>query len=373
MKKRKWVRRLLKTICIIILIILAIFIFIKLWPSFGKKPSAEDRKEYSKRAENFDGNIFSNEHEFHVMISPEDGVVDGVISNKKTTPEEEIPTKTPDINLKADIDEVTVTWFGHSTLLLQMHGMNILIDPIFSEYSSPVSFIGNKRFSEPPIDIADLPEIDIVIISHDHFDHLDYSSIKELDGKVKQYIVPLGVENDLEHWNVSESKISNMAWWEEIEVNGLTIGCTPARHYSGRSIDDRYATLWASWVFKDENHLIYECGDSGYDTHYQEIHDKYGDFDFALMDCAQYSIRWPDVHQTPEEAFLGIQELGAKTAMPIHWGAFRLSSHPWDDSATRLVKAAENSDVVIATPMLGETMNLDDVHECQIRWYEDIR
>ena len=218
------------------MIILAIFIFIKLWPSFGKKPSAEDRKEYSKRAENFDGNIFSNEHEFHVMISPEDGVVDGVISDKKTTPEEEIPTKTPDINLKADIDEVTVTWFGHSTLLLQMHGMNSLIDPIFSEYSSPVSFIGNKRFSEPPIDIADLPEIDIVIILHDHFEHLDYSSIKELDGKVKQYIVPLGVENDLEHWNVSESKISNMAWWEEIEVNGFTIGCTPARHYSGRSI-----------------------------------------------------------------------------------------------------------------------------------------
>ena len=142
--------------------------------------------------------------------------------------------------------------------------MNILIDPIFSQRSSPISFMGPKRFSEPPLTIEELSEIDIVIISHDHYDHLDMKSIKELDSKVDKYIVPLGVNKHLERWNIDESKIKDMAWWEEIEINGLTIDCNPARHFSNRRGFNIDSTLYASWVLKDENYQIYESGDGGF-------------------------------------------------------------------------------------------------------------
>ena len=372
-KAKRWKKVLLTIVIILAAAAVGIFLFLKLWPPFGAVPSAEDKQNYAERAENYDGNTFSNEHDFSVMEAIPKGAEDHILSEKGKTPEDTIPTETPELEENRAIDEVAVTWFGHSSLLLQMHGKNILIDPVFSEISSPVSFIGNKRFSEIPMKVEDLPEIDIVILSHDHYDHLDYSTIRALDEKVNQYIVPLGVENPLERWGVDGGKITNMAWWEETEIDGLTIGCTPARHYSGRSQNDRFTSLWASWVIRDEYHSVYESGDSGFDTHYEKIHDKYGDFDLVLLDCAQYSLRWPSVHQNPEEAFAAAEILGAKCAMPIHWGAFRLSSHPWDDPAVRFVKAAENSDILVSTPLIGQTMKLSEAADYQTRWYEVVR
>lgn len=228
-----------------------------------------------------------------------------------------------------------------------MHGMNILIDPVFSERSSPVSFAGNKRFSHPPVRVEDLPSVDLLILSHDHYDHL-------------------------ERWGVEEKKIRNMAWWEETTVNGLTVGCTPARHYSGRSLDDQFATLWASWVFQDEYHKVFESGDSGYGSQYEKIHEKYGDFDFVMTDCAQYDVNWPEVHMFPEEAVQAVQALGAKAAMPIHWGAFTLANHPWDDSVERFVAAGEQAGLQIVTPQIGETMNLNSMESSMKRWWKDI-
>lgn len=352
-------------------VLLAAFLFLRLWEPFGGRASEEDQRDYADRAANYRDGKFYNEEEFQIIR--EGGRSDeAVASEKGTEPEGEIPVGMPDFNRDLSEDEVQVTWFGHSSLLLQMHGMNVLIDPIFSERSSPVSFAGNKRFSHAPVTVEELPHIDAVVISHDHYDHLDYNAIKALDEKTDCYIVPLGVENHLERWNVEESKIHNMAWWEEIAVGGLTVRCTPARHYSGRSLDDQFATLWASWVFEDEYYRIFESGDSGYGKQYQQIHDRYGDFDFVLIDCSQYDVTWPDVHMFPEEAVRAVQELGAKTAMPIHWGAFALANHAWDDPAERFVTAGESSGLQIVTPMIGGTVHLKEAEKYMERWWRDI-
>lgn len=243
-----------------------------------------------------------------------------------------------------------------------MHGMNILIDPVFSERTSPVSFIGPKRFSKLPVEIDDLPELDVVVISHDHYDHLDMDSIKALDKKAKSFAVPLGVENHLKRWGVSSDKITELAWWEETEINGLTIACTPSRHFSGRRIIDADETLWASWVFKDDHYKIFESGDSGYGGHFEEIHNRYGDFDLVMIDCAQYNPQWHYVHMYPEEA-----------AMPIHWGAYVLSSHPWDAPPERFTAAAEELGMTVVTPHLGETMDPDSPENYGERWWKNLK
>ena len=345
-KNHKWIKVVVILFVILLLLLLAALLFLKLWPAFGGRASAEDRQDYEARAENYRDGIFYNDGAFQIVRETER--IDGhIMSSKGTVPEGELPVAEPSYDEELPEDEVRVTWFGHSSLLLQMHGMNILIDPVFSERSSPVSFVGNKRFSHPPVEVGDLPAIDLLVLSHDHYDHL-------------------------ERWGVDEKKIRNMAWWEETTVNGLTVGCTPARHYSGRSPDDQFATLWASWVFQDEYHKVFESGDSGYGDQYEKIHDKYGDFDFVMTDCAQYDVNWPEVHMFPEEAVQAVQLLGAKAAMPIHWGAFALANHPWDDSVERFVAAGEQAGLQIVTPQIGETMNLNRMESSMERWWKDI-
>ena len=373
MRKKHRVRKVLLIIlAVIVVIVLAAIIFLKCWPAFGGRASAEDKENYASRATNYQDGKFQNEGTFSIMHET-DQADDNIMSNKGTAPEEALPAKMPTYGEAVSQGAIQVTWFGHSTMLLQMHDLNILVDPVFSDRSSPVSFAGNKRFSYPPIDVDELPEIDVVILSHDHYDHLDYKVIQSIDSKVAHYIVPLGVENHLIRWDVAENKIENMAWWEETEYKGLTIGCTPARHYSGRSLDDQFATLWASWVFKDEFHQVYESGDSGYGDHFQKIHDKYGDFDFVLMDCAQYDMDWPEVHMFPEESIKAVETLGAPVAMPVHWGAFTLARHAWDDPVERFVKAGEAAGKQIVTPQIGETMVLSRASEYMNRWWKNIK
>lgn len=368
LKRHKVMRVMLILVCVLLLILAAALIFLKTWPAFGGQASKADMEDYERRADHYSGGKFSNSEPFEMMTDhmEED---DKILSHKGVKPEDTIPTKQPEL----ENGEAQVTWFGHSSLLLQIGGKNILIDPVFAQRASPVSFAGGKRFSQLPLSAKELPKLDLVVLSHDHYDHLDYHTLKEIDNKVENYVVPLGVENHLQRWDIAADKITNMAWWEEIELDGLTIGCTPARHYSRRSLNDQDATLWASWVFKSGSLQIFESGDTGYGNHFQQIHERYGDFDFALLDCAQYDSRWPDVHMFPEEAVQAAASLGARTVMPIHWGTFKLADHPWDDPALRFTKAGEASGLTVATPLIGETMKLKNASGYQQRWWQGIQ
>ncbi len=354
----------MKTAGIIVIILVLIFltgcfsnIFIT---SVGDTPSRKDRADYVKRAANFDGKVFHNEKETGLLNKAED--VDPLrLSKNKVEPDNALPEKIPEFIKNPAADDFTVTWFGHSTLLFQLSGMNILFDPVFTERISPVSWAGPKKFAVKNFDLESLPEIDVLVLSHDHYDHLDYQAIKKLDSRVKKYVVPLGVECHLRRWKINLSKVTNMAWWEEIEVNGLKITAVPAQHFSGRWITGRNTSLWNSYVLKNEFYTVFESGDSGYSDHFKKIHEKFGDFDAAFMECGQYNVRWPEIHSFPEQTAQAAADLGAKYTMPIHWGSIVLSTNGWDDSVLRFSKKAEELNLKTITSYLCETINFADI------------
>lgn len=321
---------------------------------FGALPTASDRREYKKRCSEYNGRRFKYPTEWE-----EKGLNEDLrLSEKGSTPKDELPIYTPDFS-SIGIDKINVTWIGHSTVLMQMHGMNILFDPMFSERSSPFQWIGPKRFTRPSVNIKELPHLDIVMLSHDHYDHLDRCTIQQLANKTDRFIVSLGLEKHLEHWNIPSSKITTLAWWEQVNINGLEIICTPSRHFSERGLIRQNRTQWCSWVLKDEFHSIFNSCDGSIGRHFKSIHDKYGDFDLALMECGQYNKSWHYSHLYPEEAVMAAEIIGAKKVMPIHWGAFVLSSHGWDDSPERFVIESEKRNMCVITSHICETFSLD--------------
>lgn len=250
---------------------------------------------------------------------------------------------------------VGVTWFGHSTVLLNINGFVVLIDPMFSKNSSPVHF-GVKAFQYiNTASIADLPDIEIVLISHDHYDHLDMDSIKKLKGKVKTFVVPLGVGSHLKHWGISEKQIVELDWWQNYSADGnIRLTSTPARHFSGRRMFNRNTTLWCSYVIATDKTKIYFSGDSGYGRHFKDIGEKFGPFDLAIMECGQYNKNWPFIHMNPEETLQAFDDLKGKILFPVHWGKFKLSLHPWREPVERISSGKRSRKIF--TPVIGSTV-----------------
>ncbi len=245
-------------------------------------------------------------------------------------------------------------WFGHSAILIRFNQWNILIDPMFGPNAAPISPFAVSRFSDNTLDIIDsLPPIDLVLISHDHYDHLDYESILRLKSKTRQFGVALGVARHLTKWGIAAADVTEFDWWDEHTFNDITITFTPTRHFSGRGLKDRAKSLWGGWAMKNRNDNIWFSGDGGYGDHFAEIGKKVGPFDFGLMECGQYNKLWHQIHMYPEESVQAAVDAGVKIAMPVHWGAFSLAQHAWTESVERFVTEAEKRKLDYIVPKLG--------------------
>jgi L-ascorbate metabolism protein UlaG (beta-lactamase superfamily) len=244
---------------------------------------------------------------------------------------------------------------------------------VFGQYAAPHPWLGRQRFnSQMPIEISELPEVDAVIISHDHYDHLDYQSIKELKDKVAHFFVPLGVGNHLRRWKVADANISELDWWQEEMYGDLKIAFTPSRHMSGRGLTDQSATLWGSWVIQSDSINIFFSGDGGYGKHFKTIGEKYGPFDVGLMECGQYNELWADVHMMPEETALAAEDVNARLIVPIHWGSFALATHSWIDPVERILQAATAKGQVVATPQIGEPITIPgSLNKTFTQWWKE--
>ena len=250
---------------------------------------------------------------------------------------------------------------GHSTVLMKLRGKFWLTDPVFSERSSPAQWFGPKRFHAPPIAIEDLPPLEAVILSHDHYDHLDHQSILQLREKTAHFIAPRGVGDILVGWGVDAAKVQQFDWWQYTEVSGLRLVATPAQHFSGRAPWNGNRTLWSSWVILDGERRIFYGGDSGYFDGFKDIGERFGPFDITLLEAGAYDNRWTDIHMLPEQAVQAHQDLRGRWLLPIHNGTFDLAFHSWNQPFERVLQAAHLHGVQVTTPIMGEQIDLQNV------------
>jgi L-ascorbate metabolism protein UlaG (beta-lactamase superfamily) len=248
---------------------------------------------------------------------------------------------------------------GHSTVLLKLRNQFFLTDPVFAERASPVQWAGPQRFHQPPISLADLPPIKAVILSHNHYDHLDHMAIKALIDKTEHFLAPIGVGDTLIEWGVPAAKVQQLDWWQSTEIDGLRFVATPSQHFSGRSLRDSNKTLWASWVMIDDDRKIFFSGDSGYFQGFKQIGDRYGPFDLTLMETGAYNVDWPDVHMQPEETLQAHIDLRGRWLLPIHNGTFDLAMHAWHEPFDRILALAWEKNIAISTPQMGQPFYLD--------------
>ncbi|MHA8097858.1 MBL fold metallo-hydrolase [Aquirufa aurantiipilula] len=289
----------------------------------------------------------------------------------RTKPSVALPTVKTDLKQIGPNTDYMI-WLGHSSYLLQIEGKTILIDPVLSGYAAPFSWLNSSFKGTDPFTPENLPQIDYLFISHDHYDHLDYETIKKIRGKVKQVVCGLGVGEHLEYWGYSADIIHELDWNESIDLEKeWKLTATPARHFSGRGLQ-RNKTLWISFVLKTPHHNLFLGGDSGYDTHFKVIGEEHGPFDLALIEQGQYNLAWKYIHLMPYEIFTVAKELNAKKIFAGHNSKFKLSIHPWDEPLQLLWENSKKHEIPIITPKIGELVDLKDKNQTFSAWWQGI-
>lgn len=282
-------------------------------------------------------------------------------------PADAVPAEPPQVLPLSQADllkapDLSLWRLGHSTMLLKLQGQFWLTDPVFSERASPFTFMGPKRFHAPPLSIDELPPITGVVLSHDHYDHLDYDAIQKLAPKVAHFVTPLGVGDRLIGWGVPAAKVQQFDWWQGTTIAGVNLVATPAQHFSGRSLSDGNRTLWASWVIEAgqgaDATRIFFSGDTGYFDGFKAIGERFGPFDLTLIETGAYDAQWPDVHMQPEESLQAHLDVKGRHMMPIHNGTFDLALHAWTDPFDRITALAEKAHVPLVAPVMGERLDI---------------
>lgn len=354
----------------ILLLILLLIALISQSPVFGQLPSGKILIKI-KTLPNFNGKSIHNQ-EFTSMkpenVTYADMIYRALIKEHPSKiPDKILPNRQPDWNK----DAPSITWFGHSSYLFKVNGKSILVDPIISQRASPFQFLGTKAFNGTEFfTIEMLPKVDYVIITHDHYDHLDYNFVLKMKNSQVKYITSIGVGAHLQKWGISKDSIIELVWGESfVAEEGISITAETARHFSGRGLK-RNLSLWSSFVIITNDGNYYLGGDSGYGDHFKTLGQKYGTFEIALLECGQYNEMWPKIHMFPEETVQAALDLGAKSLMPIHWGKFALSTHPWTEPVERVLLAGEKQNLNIRVPYLGETVVISEAYQNHKWWKE---
>lgn len=342
--------------------------------SLGQKPDAK-RRQYFSTLKNYKNGQFQN-----IMDTP--SLAEGESMTKlllqffkkfpDVVPQQPIPFVLSDLRALSPSESV-MFWFGHSSYFLQVDGLRILVDPVFSGNVSPiahsvVAFPGSNHYQ-----VSDLPNIDLLLISHDHWDHLDYNTIEALKGKVGLVICPLGVKQHFEYWGWGNEKVIEKNWYDSVEIAaGFTLTLTPARHFSGR-LFRRNISLWTSYVLQTPSLRLFLGGDSGFGDHFEKIGQQFGPFDWAILECGQYDKKWPYIHSMPTQIIEEVKLLRAKKFLPVHHSKFKLAQHPWYEPLEKISHLANENFISIATPMIGEKIELLNPNQQWRDWWTDIR
>lgn len=368
----RWRRRILKglgALVAIVALLLAIVV-IDGWSAFGTAPEG-DRLTRMEQSPQWADGIFHNPQALwnDMLGSVSEGFEDNDYGSPQSTIE---PVATDPAMFDTPPDSgLRITWLGHSTLIIEIDGHRFLTDPVWGPRSSPLSWIGPGRWYEPPLALDDIPKVDAVLISHDHYDHLDYPTIVALSDTDTTFIAPLGVGAHLAYWGVPEDHIVEMDWWEEHNFSDLRLVAVPARHASGRHLLDQNRTLWAGYALVGPKHRALFSGDTGLFPGMNDIGERLGPFDVTMVEVGQYGKAWPDWHLGPEQAIRAHQMMQGDVFVPIHWGLFNLAFHSWTEPVERTLVAAEAANVRVATPRPGASFEPANIAAVQ-RWWPEI-
>ena len=356
---------------IVIFVSITILLFINMSPQFGANPTSKE-KRYFNTFPNYQKGEFKSLEQTPVMtgdVSAWEFFKNVENKNPKT---DIIPKKIDYFSFKdLNNEDYKISWLGHSAFIINLNHKIILLDPMLGSHAAPLPLPNLKRYNSTlPIDPELIENIDLVIISHDHYDHLDYYTIKKIKNNVKTFLVPHGVGNHLRSWGIDVDSIVELNWNQNFTIDGIEFVCLPARHFSGRGPLNRNSTLWSSWAIKSSNLKIYFSGDSGYGTHFKKIGEDHGPFDISLIDCGQYNKAWKYSHMFPHEAVKAARDLKTEFFIPIHWGAFTLAMHSWDEPVVESIRWSKETGLKCLTPEIGDQLSKERLNEQFTEWWE---
>lgn len=364
----KWLKILVRIIlaaaALLLLIVAAVILFLYFYPPVGQLPGKNEQAALEKESDRYFDGQFHNANAVNTMTG------NGYSPSDRRIPEKRIAACTPAFLTDPQEGDLSFTWIGHSSFFLQLGTVNVLVDPVLSNRTSPVGFAGPKRFSELPLTAQEFPRIDVLFLSHDHYDHLDYPTFLAIRDQVGAFVVPLGVDAILKGWGVDAAKITALDWWESTEINGVSITLTPSQHFTGRNPLRGNRTLWGGAYIDDGYHRVYYTGDGGYQAGFKEVRNRLGAPDLMIAECGQYDPAWSQIHMFPEETVQAGKDVEAKWLIPVHWGSFSICNHAWDDPILRVTAAAETADLPLASPQIGQTVRYDELAVCTERWWE---